>query len=128
MIHISKRVDFIRGKAAWLNPFIGWAIRILAVLLSLVVSGILIYSITKLNPIQVYIVMGKGVFGTSRRIWAWLRDLALLLCISVGLAPAFKMRFWNIGAEGQVLVGGIATAACMIYLATPVSPPRSSLL
>ncbi len=116
MIHISKRVDFIRGKAAWLNPFIGWAIRILAVLLSLVVSGILIYSITKLNPIQVYIVMGKGVFGTSRRIWAWLRDLALLLCISVGLAPAFKMRFWNIGAEGQVLVGGIATAACMIYL------------
>jgi simple sugar transport system permease protein len=34
----------------------------------------------------------------------------------VGLAPAFEMGFWSIGAEGQVLVGGIASAACMIYL------------
>ena len=128
MIHISKRVDFVRGKAAWLNPVIGWAIRIAAVLLSLVVSGILIYSITKLNPIQVYIVMAKGVFGTTRRIWAWLRDLALLLCIAVGLAPAFKMRFWNIGAEGQVLVGGIASAACMIYLGNSGLPTALFLI
>ena len=36
--------------------------------------------------------------------------------IGVGLAPAFKMRFWNIGAEGQVLAGGLAAAACMICL------------
>ena len=41
----------------------------------------------------------------------------MLLCIGVALAPAFKMHFWNIGAEGQILVGGIATAACMIYFA-----------
>ena len=32
------------------------------------------------------------------------------------MTPAFKMRFWNIGGEGQVLVGGLATAACMICL------------
>ena len=37
----------------------------------------------------------------------------MLLCIGVGLAPAFKMRFWNIGAEGQVLIGGIVTAGFM---------------
>ncbi|MCR5809553.1 MAG: ABC transporter permease [Clostridiales bacterium] len=118
MIHISKRVDFtlFKGKAAWMNRFIGWGIRLLAVALSLVVCGVLIYALTKLNPVKVYAVMANGVFGTTRRVWAWLRDLALLLCISVGLAPAFKMRFWNIGAEGQVLVGGIATAACMIYM------------
>ena len=118
MIHISKRVDFtlFRGRASWLNRYVGWGVRLIAVLLSLVVSGVLIYSITKMNPVKVYGVMAKGVFGSSRKVWAWLRDLALLLCIAVGLAPAFKMRFWNIGAEGQVLVGGIATAACMIYL------------
>ena len=46
----------------------------------------------------------------------------MMLCVAVGLAPAFKMRFWNIGAEGQILVGVIATAACMIYLGT--SRPR----
>ena len=45
-----------------------------------------------------------------------IRDAMMLLCIGVGLAPAFKMRFWNIGAEGQVLVGGVATAGLMIYL------------
>ena len=39
-----------------------------------------------------------------------MRDLVTLLCIGIALAPAFKMRFWNIGAEGQVLVGGLATA------------------
>ena len=117
MIHISK-ADYtpFRGKLYPLNSLIGWGIRLIGVLLSLVVSGLLIYAITKLNPLKVYAVMANGVFGTPRRTWAWLRDLALLLCISVGLAPAFKMRFWNIGAEGQVLVGGIATAACMIYM------------
>lgn len=118
MIHISKRFDFtlFKGKAGWLNRYVGWGIRIIAVLLSLIVSGVLIFAITKMNPVRVYAVMVKGVFGSSRKLWAWLRDLALLLCISVGLAPAFKMRFWNIGAEGQVLVGGVATAACMIYM------------
>ena len=118
MIHISKRFDFtlFKGKAGWLNRYVDWGIRIIAVLLSLIVSGVLIFAITKMNPVRVYAVMVKGVFGSSRKLWAWLRDLALLLCISVGLAPAFKMRFWNIGAEGQVLVGGVATAACMIYM------------
>lgn len=40
----------------------------------------------------------------------------MLLCVSLALTPAFKMRFWNIGGEGQVLIGGLATAACMICL------------
>ena len=48
----------------------------------------------------------------------------VLLLIAIGLTPAFKMKFWNIGAEGQILVGGAATAALMIYagdsLPTPV--------
>ena len=40
----------------------------------------------------------------------------MLLCVGVALAPALKMKFWNIGAEGQILLGGIVSAACMIYL------------
>ncbi len=129
MIHISKRVDFtlFKGKASWLNRYVGWGVRIIAVLLSLVVCGLLIFFITKLNPFKVYGVMFEGVFGTTRRMWSWIRDLALLLLIAVGLSPAFKMRFWNIGAEGQVLVGGIATAAIMIYL-SKISIPTPLLL
>jgi simple sugar transport system permease protein len=68
-----------------------------------------------MNPIKVYATMFKGAFSTARRSWVTVRDTMMLLCIGVGLAPAFKMRFWNIGAEGQILVGGLATAACMIY-------------
>jgi simple sugar transport system permease protein len=59
--------------------------------------------------------MWQGAFGTSKRSWVTVRDTLMLLCIGVGLAPAFKMRFWNIGAEGQILMGGCATAAVMIY-------------
>ena len=61
--------------------------------------------------------MFAGAFGTTRKIWILLQNLAILLCISLALTPAFKMRFWNIGGEGQVLMGGLATAACMICLA-----------
>ena len=119
LIRISKR----DGLAQWK----GWGIRLAAVLLSLIVNSIIIYAIVKMNPIAVYKEMFEGVFGTSRRMWAWIRDMMLLLCIAVGLAPAFKMRFWNIGAEGQILVGGIGAAACMIYLGN-VGLPNGLLL
>ena len=65
---------------------------------------------------QVYGSIWNGAFGTMNRTWITIKETAFLLCIAVGLAPAFKMRFWNIGAEGQILMGGVATAACMIYL------------
>ena len=91
-------------------------IRLIGLTLALVVCAIIIYALTKLNPLKVYAAMFKGAFGTEKRMWVTIRDIMMLLCIAVGLAPAFKMRFWNIGAEGQVLAGGIAAAACMIYL------------
>lgn len=108
LIHIAKRDAIPSWKA--------WAIRIAAFLVSLVICGFIIYAIVKLNPLKVYGAMWQGAFGTVKRTWVTLRDSVMLLYIGVGLAPAFKMRFWNIGAEGQILVGGIVTAACMIYL------------
>ena len=98
----------------------------MAVLLSLVVSGIFIFAVTKLNPVAVYEAIFNGAFGTSKRSWVTIRDTMMLLCIGVGLAPAFKMKFWNIGAEGQVLIGGIITAGFM--RAFGASIPTSALL
>ncbi len=91
-------------------------VRLLGLLLGLIVSAVVIYAIVKLNPLKVYGAMFEGNFGSEKRFWVTLRDMMMLLCIGIGLAPAFKMRFWNIGAEGQILAGGIATAAVMIYL------------
>lgn len=114
-IRIAKRTSIYWTKA--------WLIRLAAIVAALLVDAVIIYFLTKLNPIKVYATMFEGAFGTQRRAWITIRDMMTLLCIAVGLAPAFKMRFWNIGAEGQMLVGGIVTAACMIYcdsLPTPV--------
>ncbi len=112
----SHKTPFLRiAKRDSIDWWHGWLIRLAGLILALVVSAIVIYSIVKLNPIKVYAAMFEGNFGTTRRLWVSLRDLVMLLCIGIGLAPAFKMRFWNIGAEGQILVGGIATAAVMIY-------------
>lgn len=106
-VRMTKRDTISRGKA--------WSIRLIAVLLSLVVAAVVIVAITKQNPIQVYLGIIDGAVGTNRRVWVTIRETVVLLCIAVGLTPAFKMRFWNIGAEGQILMGGIATAALMIY-------------
>lgn len=106
-VRMTKRDTISRGKA--------WSIRLIAVLLSLAVAAIVIVAITKQNPIQVYLGIIDGAVGTNRRVWVTIRETVVLLCIAVGLTPAFKMRFWNIGAEGQILMGGIATAALMIY-------------
>ncbi len=107
LLRIARREDLPRWK--------GWLIRLIAVVIALAIDGLLIYAIVQLNPVGVYQAMFSGAFGTLRRGWYTTREAMLLLCIGVGLAPAFKMRFWNLGAEGQILVGGIATAGCMIY-------------
>ena len=107
LVHISKRDRISFGKA--------WGIRIIAVLISLVVCALVIVALTKLNPLEVYRSIADGAVGTERRLWVTIRDTMILLCIAVGLTPAFKMRFWNIGAEGQILAGAAAAAAVMIY-------------
>ncbi len=85
-----------------------------------IVAGILLTSILcvvassdKSNPLEMFSSMFSGVFGTERRFWTFLRDTALLLGISLALLPAFKMKFWNLGANGQVLMGCLVTIACM---------------
>jgi simple sugar transport system permease protein len=114
MIRISKRTGISKPKA--------WGIRAIALVLALIVAGLVIFAIVKLSPLKVYATMFKGALGSPRRVWATIRDTMMMLCIAIGLAPAFKMRFWNIGAEGQVLVGGIATAFCMINFPTLPAP------
>lgn len=108
LFHISKRDSMSFGLAM--------LIRLAAIALSLCVCALVIYSLTKLNPIEVYEGIISGAVGTSRRTWVTIRDALILLGISVAITPAFKMRFWNIGAEGQVLIGACATAAIMIGL------------
>ena len=120
LVRISKR-EFM---PLWQSILV----RIIAIVISLVVCGFIIFAIVKENPVKVYEAMVQGAFGSNRRVWVTIRDIMMMLCIGVGLAPAFKMKFWNLGAEGQILVGGIATAACMIYLGKGQVAPALLLL
>ena len=104
--HIAKRDALVWWKS--------WLIRICAVVAALIVCALVTVVLTGENPISVYVKMFDGAFGTKRRTWSLFQNIAMLLCVSLAVTPAFKMRFWNIGAEGQVLAGGLATAACMI--------------
>ena len=108
LFHIAKRAALPWQKA--------WAIRGVALVLALIVCALITTLLTGENPIDIYAAILDGGFGTARKTWVLFQNLAVLLCISLAVTPAFKMLFWNIGAEGQVLAGALACAACMICL------------
>lgn len=112
LFHISKREQLPWHKA--------WGIRLIAILLAMIFCAVLTTLLTGDNPIQVYASIFQGAFGTARKTWITMQNIAILLIITLALTPAFKMKFWNIGGEGQILMGGLATAACMICLAGKV--------
>ncbi len=98
-------------------------VRAAAIVASLFVSAVVIMMLTKKNPIEIYSSMISGAFGSGLRIWSLMQNVAILLCISLAVTPAFKMKFWNCGAEGQVLVGGLATVAVMMFLGDSLPYP-----
>ena len=108
LFHVSKR--------AMLPWYAVWAIRLCAVVLALILCAGLSILVTGENPIAIYSTIINGAFGTTRKVWMTLQNTAILLCISLAVTPAFRMRFWNIGGEGQALMGALASAACMILL------------
>lgn len=91
-------------------------IRAAAIVAALLVCALVTTVVTGINPIQVYSSLVQGAFGSVRKTWVTFQNVSILLIISLALTPAFKMRFWNIGGEGQVLIGALAAAACMICL------------
>ena len=90
-------------------------VRAVAIVLALIVCGVVTKVLTGDNPISIYQTIVHGAVGKGRLL-VTIHDIAILLCISLAVTPAFRMRFWNTGAEGQVLIGCLATAACMFWL------------
>lgn len=118
----TLREPFVRMVKRDAMP--GWqraCIYALALLLALIVCSAVIVAFTGLNPVTVFKTMFETTFGTpdlawknrAMSIWTTVRDTMILLCVALALVPAFRMRFWNIGGEGQILVGGLATAFAM---------------
>ena len=113
LIHLTRR--------AGMAPLKAWGIRIAAVALGLLVCGIAAFLLVdklQQNPGRIgefYYTFIKGSFATPRKLWKFLKDLSILLCIALALTPAFRMRFWNTGAEGQTLMGIWGAIAVAFY-------------
>ncbi len=108
LFHIVKRDTLDAKKKA--------AFYAGAILLGLVLGGVVCSLFSTKNPIHFFGSLFSGALGTSRRIWLLLQETALLLGVSLALAPAFKMKFWNLGGNGQVLMGCLSYVAVMFYL------------
>ncbi len=131
LVHLVKR-DKIEWWKAWLIRLgaIGFAVVFCAMIAKLVVG---------VKPVDLYQTMIDSLMGNdtyqekhtiiqNRKFWDALQETAILLCIALAVTPAFKMRFWNIGAEGQVLMGCLASAGCMLKIADSVSPNQLLLI
>ena len=108
LFHVIKRPNI-----AWYHS---WLIRIGSVIFALAIACLILFIFTKASPITIITQLFKGCFGTKRRIWITFKNLALLLITALALVPAFRMKFWNLGGNGQILIGGLASIMCMYYL------------
>ena len=98
-VHVVQRAAIAPGKLV--------AIRLAAILLALVTGGIFLLFLNQ-NPLVIYQTMVTGAVGSTISLRETVK-IAIPLCVSaLGITLAFKMRFWNIGAEGQICVGAIA--------------------
>lgn len=109
LFHIVKR-DSISFK----KKFFIYAIAILG---SLLIGGIICSLVSpRGNIAKFFSALFEGSFGTERLRWGFFQEFSLLLAVSMALIVSFKMKFWNLGANGQILMGGLASIACSFYL------------
>lgn len=115
LFHIAKRDRMPFWKTL--------VIRALAIVAALAVCSVFSYVFAGVSPIKLFSALFDGNFGSERRMWIMGKDAAVLLGIAIALTPAFLMRFWNIGGEGQVLMGALASISCAYYLGGKLPEP-----
>lgn len=109
-IKFTKRVGVSRNKS------IGF--RIISVALSLVFAGIVI-AFLGYNPVTIFSSMIEGALGTTIRLEQTALRAIPLIITSLGILVAFKMKFWNIGGEGQIIMGAFAASAVALNFDLP---------
>ncbi len=96
------------------SPMMGYLSPLLAVMLTLL-GGLLLFYILGKDPIEgfkiFFINPVRDLYGVSELL---LKATPLML-IAIGLAVGFRANIWNIGAEGQFIMGGVAATAIALY-------------
>ena len=111
----EKKMPLIRlAKRDSMDPRKVWAIRLGSILIALLL-GSLVILITGNNPFTAYGTMISGALGKKTAIRQTVKIAVPLLGCALAIAPCFRMRFWNIGAEGQITAGAIAATYFGLY-------------
>ena len=92
----------------------GWWVPVASVAVALLISAIFIL-FNGMNPITVYAKMLNGAFGSAFGISETIVKAVPLLLCGLGVAIAYKIAIWNIGAEGQFVLGAIGATAITIF-------------
>ncbi len=117
IFHLAKRTD-VSWKRAWL-------IRIGAFVLSIFACAVVSTALTGKGLDFFFKNFFDGSFGTPKKLWNLFHDTAILLIIALAVTPCFKMRFWNIGGEGQVLMGALGSAVIINFMGGNFNDPAT---
>lgn len=95
---------------------------IVSIVLALIVGGMMI-AYAGANPLEAYWQMFTAATGSQ---WTEVLVKATpLIFVGLSVTVAFRMRFWNIGAEGQLVMGGLAAAGTALFITETLSLPDS---
>lgn len=118
MIKISKRAELPKRQET--------VIRAIAIAFSLICAGLVIM-VLGFNPITVFHEIVLGALGTEIRIQQTIVKAIPLLITSLGILVAFKMKFWNIGGEGQIMMGAFGASLVALNVPGSLSTPLTLL-
>jgi simple sugar transport system permease protein len=113
-VRLSKRDGLSKGRV--------WSVRAASFLLAILLGG-LIFVVLGHNPLTAYGTILTGSLGKKTAIWQTAKIAVPLLGTALALAPCFKMRFWNIGAEGQITAGAVAATYFALFWADRLPSP-----
>src|SRR5215210_8547698 len=118
-ISLEPRVTIPR----WLSP----AATVAAVLAALVAGGVVL-AIAGGDPIRSYVHIFTAAFGSVGVLSDTLVKATPLILTGLACAIAFRMRLWNIGAEGQFLMGAWGASAVVLFPLLPSGTPGAVLI
>ncbi|MBQ3237133.1 MAG: ABC transporter permease [Oscillospiraceae bacterium] len=113
LIRVAKRPELSSKKAI--------LVRLLSVVVALILGGLLVLALGH-NPIAVYGDIIKGSLLTPTALKSTVKIAVPLLGAALAIAPAFKMKFWNCGAEGQITVGAIVATYFALFHVDDMPP------
>ena len=114
----EKKVPLIRlAKRDGMEAWKVWCIRVGSIVLALVLGALVMGLANGVDPVTAYGTILSGSLGKKTAIRQTVKIAVPLLGCALAIAPCFKMRFWNIGAEGQITAGAVAASYFALYWA-----------